>query len=669
MSNAVAMTILLIIALGVFSWVMLGRMAILFRLRHEPERFQDLKERFFRFVRYGLGQKRLLDPEEFWMGLAHVMMFGAFVVLALRTLTLFFMAYFGFQFNFPLLGPEWLTGKAYLFVKDVAVLLALLGASFFMFLRLFVKPKRLKESAEAVLILFFIQGLMLSDIVFEAGMIYAGVITDIHVGIFHPATLIGLEAFKMIGISGEYAVLLATGAYWMHCVIILTFLNLLPLGKHFHVITGLPNVFFQRLVPGRLPMLDLDMEGESEPEFFGVEKANELSWKVALDVYSCTECGRCQTHCPTYVTEKPLTHRGLNLTIKEHLLSSSKMLSKDNEDLPALLPDVISADTVWACTTCGWCETACPVFIENVPRLIDMRRYEVQVKSEFPEEAMGVFRGMETQGNPWGLSAGKRMDWATGLDLPTVDENPEFEYLWYVGCAGAYDDRQKKVARSLAKVLKQADINFAVLGEAEMCNGDSARRLGNEYLYQILAQQNIETFKEHKVKKIFTSCPHCFNVFKNEYSQFGVEYEVLHHSQLISSLIKDERIKPTKTFDQLVTYHDSCYMGRYNDVYEEPRSSLTGVPGLKLKEMPRTKRESFCCGAGGGRMWLEEHLGTRINQNRVKEAVDTGATTIATNCPFCLTMVRDGLNELDVEDVQARDIAEIVADSLPEKDA
>ena len=671
MGNALAMSLMIAASLGVFAWLMYHRIGILFKMRHEPWRFTDLAERTKRLIRYGLGQKRLVDPEEFAPGLAHVMIFGAFMVLTIRSLTLFAMAYFGFDFHFPFLGHNSVTGRMYLFVKDIVVMLAFAGAAYFLLLRLVIKPNRMSKSWEGVFILLLIQGLMVTEVLFESGFVYAGEFKDVISATWaQPAAYMGVAVFKALQVDLDLAVFLGTAGYWIHCIILLCFLNLLPIGKHFHVITGLPNVFFQRMNAGELPKMDLGMDEDAdpdfEPDFFGVEKANQFTWKMALDVYSCTECGRCQTHCPTYVTGKPLEHRALNLTIKDHLMDqSSVMLDEEkHDDLPTLLNQIINEDTIWACTTCGWCETACPVFIENVPRIIDMRRNEVMVNSEFPTEAINVFKGMETQGNPWGISSGDRMEWAKDIEIPTVHDNPDFEYLWIIGCSGAYDDRQKKVSKALAKVLKEADISFAVLGEEETCNGDSARRLGNEYLFQILAQQMTETLKSYNVKKIITQCPHCFNVFKNEYPQFGGYFDVIHHSELIAELLKDKRIKPTNSFDRLVTYHDSCYLGRYNQIYEEPRVVLESVPKLKLKEMPRNRREGFCCGAGGGRMWLEEHIGERINQNRVEEAVATEAETIATNCPFCMTMIKDGLSELGVEGVDAKDIAEIIADSI-----
>lgn len=658
--TALFMSCLIVLALGIFGMTMTSRVKVLFRLGSE-DRFDEPLERMKRLLRFGLGQRRLVDPEEFKPGLAHVLIFAAFMVLALRTITLFGMAFAGWEFHLPLLGPNTPTGRVYLLLKDVVVFGALLGVAYFFYLRLFVKPDRMTRSGEAVFILGMIAGLMITEILFDAAHLYR--FEEGATSWYTPAGALGLALYEGLGISPEAAWTVGRVSWWAHLIQVLAFLNFLPLGKHFHVITGLPNVFFQRLESQYRPA-KMDLENS---ETFGTQKADELSWKMALDVYSCTECGRCQTHCPTYVTGKPLTHKGLNMTIKNHLLDQAGVLAEgaeSREKLPDLVPEVIDPETIWACTTCGWCETACPVFIENIPRIVDMRRHEVLMKSEFPQEVTRVFKGMETQGNPWGLGATSRADWAEGHDVPTVEENPEFEYLWFVGCAGSFDERQKKVSQSLAKVLNAAGVNYAILGKQETCNGDSARRMGNEYLYQMLAEQNIETFKEHNVKKVFSQCPHCFNVLKNEYPQLGGNYEVLHHTQLIEQLLQDKRIELDGAFEELVTYHDACYLGRHNDEYEAPRTALDQVPGLEVVEMGRNKRQSFCCGAGGGRMWMEETIGTRINQNRVQEAVATGAKTIAANCPFCITMLRDGINEIGVEGVEVKDVAEIVASSL-----
>jgi Fe-S oxidoreductase len=335
---------------------------------------------------------------------------------------------------------------------------------------------------------------------------------------------------------------------------------------------------------------------------------------------------------------------------------------------------VIEPDTFWACTTCGWCEVACPVLIENVPRLVDLRRQAVQVDSVMPDEAARIFKGIETQGNPWGIGSNKRTEWCADLDLPRASSGEPFEYLFFVGCAGAYDDRQQKVSRAIVEILREAKVSFAILGDEETCTGDAARRLGNEYLFQLQATSLVGTLDRYGVKKILVQCPHCLNTLANELPDFGGRYEVIHHAQLIARLVADGRLRPGSAAGLGgvgVTYHDPCYLGRWNGIYEEPRAALAAV-GIAPHEMDRSRRQGFCCGAGGGRMWLEERLGTRINQERVNEASATlgpKGGVVATGCPFCLTMVKDGIAELGREGtLKAMDVAELVALGLSGRD-
>ena len=701
-------TLLIVAGLSVFAWILSFRVRPLLFARPDV-RWDDAPTRTEKLLLYGFGQKRMPSKPERPAGAAHIWIFIAFIVAQLGTLTSFGLAYDP-AFHLPFLAHDSRVGQVYLYVKDLIDLLGTAGCAVFLYYRLVQKKERMTLSWEGVFILCMILGVLWSDVLIDAATLArsAG-----EVPWYLPVSGKVAQWF-LYGMPPRTATHVMTVGVLLHIAIVMAFLNFLPLGKHFHIITGLPTVFFQRLTPqGQLSKLDLE-----NSEKFGVARLTDLSWKEILDTYSCTECGRCQTYCPTYDTGKPLTHKEMNRAIRQHAqqmaermpLPLAQLARKLNrirpvtgdghaqadpatgsegafaqsslqlpaalmEQMPPLVGDggVIPDETVWACTTCGWCEQACPVFIEHLPRIVDMRRNLVLMESRFPEEAARVFKGMETQGNPWGMGSNRRAEWCADLDVPVAAAlDPEalkgFEYLFFVGCAGSFDERQKKVSRALVKILKSAGVTFCVLGEEETCNGDSARRLGNEYLFQALAQQNVETLNRYAIKKIITQCPHCFNTLGNEYPQFGGHFQVLHHSEVIAKLVADGRLRPGEAqLDAPVTYHDSCYLARHNGISEAPRQALVSL-GIEVREMERNRTETFCCGAGGGRMWLEETLGQRINQNRVDEAAKTlgGRGTIATSCPFCLTMIKDGIGETGrSEAMEAKDIAELIAQSIP----
>ena len=685
--NPLLAALLLIVAGAVFAWTLYRRLLPLRALRSET-RTDRSRERLSALLRFGLGQRRLVDPEELRPGLLHVAIFVAFLVLAFRTITLFGMA-FAAEFHLPGLSPGGPIGLAYGLVKDAVDVLALAGVVGFIYRRLVTRPERVTRSWEGLVILLLIAALVVTDLLFDgaeragSGSGWSG---------WAPLGSVVAEALARSGLSTATLSALAQASFWSHLVIILVFGNLLPYGKHFHVITGLPNVYLQRLPPPGVPsastahtaaLRKLDLESEAVQ--FGTRSVKDLSWKEALDVYSCTECGRCETHCPTYLTGKPLTHKEVNQSLRHHLgeqasalirIGQTRDAAEREKQIEALPPitQAIAPETAWACTTCGWCETACPVFIENTPRLIDVRRYQVLVEASFPDEAARAFKGIEAQGNPWGIGSNRRTEWCADLDILRAQETQDFEYLFYVGCAGAFDERQKKVSRALVRILRQAGVKFAILGEDETCNGEAARRLGNEYLFQMQAMANVEKFQACGAKKILVQCPHCFNTIRNEFPQFGGTFEVVHHAELIAQLVADGRIRPDAARGlegKPVTFHDPCYLSRHNGVTEPPRAVLEAVPGVTLREMARSRRQSFCCGAGGGRFWLEEKLGTRINQERVREAAETlgpSGGVVATGCPFCLTMLQDGVNELGKEDqLRVLDVAEIVAQGLDGK--
>lgn len=712
-------SLLLAGGLGFFAYTMFWRLKTMAALSPEPGNRLDRKgERVMALLKFGFGQRRMVDHEEFVPGLMHVMIFGAFVTLSVRTVMLFVMGFStsALEVLSNLEDPAWanvglLHGVygAYLFAKDIVALLALVGVSYFMYLRLVTKPARLTASNEALLILGFIGSLMISEFFFGASHLTASTPFEPVTSLVYQATAsLPRETMHTIGAIG----------FWVHVTIIVVFLNFLPYGKHFHVVVGLLNVFMKRLPPVAQPTISSSAKLSTpnlEKEEFGAKVVTQLSWKQALDVNTCTECGRCQTHCPTYITGKPLTHKAVNQSIKHFLWDHQPELQtvKKKEDgsgfswtvdgkeadMPPLVAaegGILNPDTIWACTSCGWCETACPVFIENVPRIIDMRRYKVQVEADFPPELQRVFEGVERQGNPWGLGQDKRDEWEGDLPLPKWGDGGEYEYLFYVGCAGSYDERMKKVSRAVAKVLQEGGIKFATLGKEETCNAELARRGGNEYLYQTMAKANVESWNAKGIKAIVTQCPHCYNTIKNEYPEFGGNYRVISHTELINELLQSKRIKLSKVMNEKLTFHDPCYLGRHNGVFDAPRELLKAVPGLEVVEMQRSKRESFCCGAGGARMWMEEHLGTRINHNRANEAALTlahakdpsipfpSATdhtkpgqvgdykgqaegTIAVACPFCHTMLKDAVADTNREGMKVKDVAEIVADSMETK--
>ena len=615
-------------------------------------RFSDVSKRLSGVLKFFIGQGRILNPKYIGAGIMHAVIFWGFISVGINSIHFVGRGFID-NWSLPLFGPNDLLGYLYLpFIDffEVGVLLMVLWAAV---RRVIIKPKRITLSADAALILFLIGLLMVTDLLLrgtEGTIVQTSPLGDKLSILFDG---MAFESVKNIFLI----------SWWLHLVSLTFFVAYLPVSKHFHVITSLFNVYFRTLNYGALPMLDIE-----NAENYGVSEIEQFSWKDLLDIYTCTECGRCQDACPAFATDKPLSPKVVNEQMRDHLNEKESYINSGVEEEwsgPSLVGGIIAEATIWACTMCKACEESCPLFIDFIDRFVGMRRHLVLEKSSFPPELNNTFKNLETHGNPWGLSASMREDWADGLEVPLMSESQEkFDVLYWVGCAGALDDANKPVSQSMVKILKEAGIKFAILGKEETCTGDSARRLGNEYLFQILASQNIETFEKYGVKKIITQCPHCFNTFKNEYPQLDGNYEVIHHTQFIAELLKEGKIKPKEGKEIDLTYHDSCYMGRHNGVYDSPRDILNSIPGVNLTEMPRSRENGFCCGAGGGRMWLEETT-PKVNQNRVDEAASVQADTVATGCPFCKTMIRDGINETNrSEEMKTQDVAQLIAESL-----
>jgi len=661
-----------------FGFSMWYRLRLLAAMGPEEEpRFDNIPRRIWETIKIAIGQTRMIRGE-YVAGAMHAFIFWGFLAVALNTVHMVGGGFVRHGFAFPFLGPGELLGNLYLPVRDVFELVVLVAVSFAIYRRVIVKPERLTLSGEAILILVIIGTLMVTDFLAtgcETGQALAAGETPAGFAWSPAARLLG-PAFQGAGEPVRLYVLHIS--WWVHLVALLYFLNLLPLGKHFHVITSIPNVFLNSHHNyGALRKYDVEKLMEEGVESFGINEVEQFGWKVGSDVYSCTECGRCSAGCPCFSTEKPLSPKQVNIDIRHHLMEKGDHILekaaklKHGEEPPVwegtpLIGEKsgISLDVIWDCTSCKYCEDACPIGIEKVQWIVDMRRYLVMTESNMEKEVQNAFRGLEQHSNPWGIGSNYRQDWIEGLDVPLCSDGAEFDYLFYVGCSGSFDDRNKKVATATVKLLKAAGIKFAILGNEEGCCGDSARRMGNEYLFSMLAQANIEVFKAYGVKKIITACPHGYNTLKNEYSQWGdLELEVHHHSEFLLDLVRQGKLEPTHPVDASLVYHDSCYLGRYNKIYDAPRELLDRIPGVKRSEVAsdRNRAKGMCCGAGGGRMWMEENRGQRINRLRVEQLTATGATTCATACPFCLVMIGDGLKETDRDEgYEAVDIAELL---------
>jgi Fe-S oxidoreductase/nitrate reductase gamma subunit len=616
-------------------------------------------------------------------GTAHAFTFWAFIILLL-TIIEAYGALFSRTFAIPGIGHSAALG----FIEDLFSVAVLVALVVFMVIRLQKSPKRLDRRSrfygshtdQAFLVLGMIFLVIATLLLYRGAQLQAGVFPYQHdgwwpfaskaVSYITPAS----EAFETVFIVGQIAVVMA-------------FLILVLYSKHMHIFSAPLNVFLKRqpkaLGPlGTTPDLEALMESEDEDAVLGAGVIENFHQQQLLQTLACTECGRCQDQCPAWNTGKPLNPKLVITGLRDHMFAQADRLigaqpagagAVDQEHEPvSLVPDVIDPDVLWSCTTCGACVEECPVDIEHVDAIVDMRRFQVLMESSFPSEAGTMLRNIENQGNPWGLRADMREEWLEGVDfeIPVVTDHipDDIEWLYWVGCAGALDDRARRSTQAIASVFHAAGVKFAVLGSSEACTGDPARRLGNEFVWQEMAKANIETLDGAGVKKIVASCPHCFNTIGNEYPALGGNYEVVHHSQLLARLVADGKLSTTDPIVAKLTYHDPCYLGRHNEVYDAPRTALDAVPGLERVEMHRHGKRGFCCGAGGARMWMEERIGKRVNVERTEEALGTGAELIATSCPYCLIMLDDAVNakraEGGVNGVKVIDIAQVLADSI-----
>ena len=577
--------------------------------------------------------KLLQDKSAGWM---HALIFWGFLILLFRAVEFFFIGFFpetdfSFLRNTPLV-------MAYAWVKDLAVVLVTLAVFFALYRRLWLKPNRLTLSGEGLLILVLILAVMVSDMMFDS--VFLALQPESHSG---PIGLTLAVVFKKL--SNNILRDLHSLAYWAHVSSIMIFLILLPRSKHFHILTSIPNVFFSQLNSGHgLNRIDFE-----KAEAFGVAKIEDFNWKQMLDLHTCTQCGRCDRVCPAWITDKPLSPQQLTVDLRDRLNSPP------NSDIP-LLGETVEDETIWSCTTCGACESACPVMIEYVDKIIGLRQGLVLTEDRYPKEFISAFKSLETQSNPWGFPNTSRSHWAKDLGVPIWDKTQPTEYLYFVGCNGSFDTRGKKITEAVVQTLRDAGVDFSILGNDEGCTGDPARRAGNEYLYDMLASKNTQTFKEKGVRKVVTHCPHCLNSLKNEYPEFGSKIEVIHHSELLQKLIKEGKIISKSSEAEKIVFHDSCYLGRHNGIYDAPRETLKTS---SVKEIEQNRETGTCCGAGGARFLLEENTGTRMSHHRLDELMVNEPNTIAVSCPYCVLMLEDAVKAKNLN-VKVKDIGEMV---------
>ena len=688
MTQNVVFLLVLVAALGFFSYNA-QRLVRYLRIGHDERRTDHPWTRLRNVVVIGIGQSKILrDP---FAGVLHASVFWGFIVLTLGSIEILARGVFP-AFGFDRMLPTPVHGL-FLLSQELFAGLVLAAVAVLLYRRLVIKPRRLQgdkvHSGDAVFILSMIAALMVTLILSAT---FERVVEARHSAAFQPISSVLAMIFGRVPLGTAGAI--AAASTWIHALLLLAFLNYLPYSKHLHVITSLPNTFFSNTSgPGQVGVMrPMDLEAEGL-ETFGAADVKELSWKNLLDGYSCTECGRCTAACPANITGKPLSPRKIVVNVRQRTMELAPLVVGDRAEAAhaalaagegddaggvtvaertshRLLDSYITEDELWACTSCRACVQECPVSIDQLDVINELRRNLVLTESRFPEEIQPAFEALERNGAPWKFQPADRGRWADGLGVTTMaqfaERNERPDVLFWVGCMASFDDRAKKIAVAFARILEAAGIRFAILAQEESCNGDPARRMGNEYLYQMLARQAIETLDRYHVTTIVTTCPHCFHQIGNEYPQLGGHYEVIHHSTYIERLLEQDLVplRSDNSKQLVVAYHDSCYLGRYNDVYDAPRETLRrALPVVTVAEAPRNRSRGLCCGAGGGRMWMEERVGKRINVERTEELLGTGANALAVACPFCMTMISDGAKALGSE-VPVYDIAEVVAGQL-----
>ena len=659
--KSVVLALALIGAFGLF-YARTGRLYRLMRLVDGQTDFKldRIGERIKVLFTDVLGQANVRRKP--LIGIAHMLIFFGFLAIQPHSLMLMIQGVFpGFEPGHAIPGIY----LVYLFIADILAALVLVGFAYALYRRVVVRPAYLTMGMDANLIILFTCIIVITFHLINAflTLMPAAAGSFVYTGVFPVSeglvVLFSLKTLTPDGIRTGYEI-----SFWIHIATILGFLIYIPGSKHLHLLAAVPNVFLKRLDRPKA-IITTDIEDEAA-ETFGLGKVSELNWKNVLNLYACTECGRCEEQCPASTTEKPLSPKKVVHDLKADLLAqATAIMAKNTEAVEPIVREgsPITGDVIWSCTTCRACEDICPVNIEPLDFLIEIRKHRVLMEANFPPEMQESFTNLENQFNPWGFSSDSRADWCKGMDVPLMTDNPDADLLYFVGCSGSFDDRGKKIAQAMARVLLKAGVHFAILGPEESCNGDVARRAGNEYIAQTLIQQNVKVLNQYKPKKILTGCPHCYNIIKHEYPQFGASFEVVHHTELLLELFQHGRLKTANGQKETLAFHDSCYLGRWNGIYQTPRDLLAATGRNQLIEMQRIKSNGFCCGAGGARMFMEETIGKRINIERTEEIIATGTKTVAAACPFCVTMLRDGVLDKEAE-VQVKDIVEIIDEDL-----